>query len=168
MASNEPIVHPRTAILNNWKTDTEHTMDVTNKQFIIGRALNCDLVIHELYISRVHCSISYNDGEFIIFDHESRAGTFVNCNKVTDTDNPMTLNDGDIIAFGEIIKNYTYDYVYIFNIIFGVGTEVNYVDSSRIQSLIINAYYETIGLTKSASKFSVRQANRGSTLDFNY
>lgn len=51
-------------------------LDSQTKTFVLGRALDCDLMIHSDLASRYHATITYQNGKFIIND-QSTNGTFV-------------------------------------------------------------------------------------------
>ncbi len=66
-------------------------------QTLIGRSGVCDLVIPDLALSRMHATILQEGGRWMIADHNSRNGTYINQDRVRDS---VTLNDGDLIRFG--------------------------------------------------------------------
>ena len=65
---------------------------------IIGRdADKCNIVLgDDIKISREHCKVQYEHGEFVIYDLASLSGTFVDDKLVR----RQTLIDGDIIRIG--------------------------------------------------------------------
>lgn len=72
-----------------------------NREIIIGRSSDLDMVLVEDMVSRKHAKISTTDGEVYIQDLGSTNGTFVNGEKVTRS----RLQEGDRILVGtSIIK----------------------------------------------------------------
>jgi pSer/pThr/pTyr-binding forkhead associated (FHA) protein len=66
-------------------------------QTLIGRSNVCDLVIPDLALSRMHATILQEGDRYLMADHHSRNGTYVNHERVRDR---IALNDGDLIRFG--------------------------------------------------------------------
>lgn len=64
--------------------------------FTIGRLVDRDVVLPYPFISRAHAQIVCDDGEFVLVDQGSQAGTFVNGRRVT----RHVLSNGDSIHFG--------------------------------------------------------------------
>ncbi|MCJ7434535.1 MAG: FHA domain-containing protein [Anaerolineales bacterium] len=64
----------------------------------LGRQLDNDVVFHEEAVSRSHAEIRYENGKYVLYDHGSTAGTFVNSKRV----DRCVLNSGDIISFSFI------------------------------------------------------------------
>ena len=65
---------------------------------VIGTASDCDIVLTDKKISRKHCTIRYEGGEFQIADLDSSNGSFVNEDRVQKHD----LIDNDILKLGDI------------------------------------------------------------------
>jgi len=65
---------------------------------VIGAAADCDIVLTDKKVSRKHCTIRYEGGEFQIADLDSSNGTFVNDERTQKHD----LIDNDIIKLGDI------------------------------------------------------------------
>ncbi|XP_025419024.1 E3 ubiquitin-protein ligase rnf8-A-like [Sipha flava] len=71
-------------------------------EFIIGRALTSSVIIEELFMSRRHCSIRYENSRYFISDLQSGSGTFLNYERLSrSTSNITQLQHGDIIGFGD-------------------------------------------------------------------
>ena len=71
---------------------------ISEKGIVIGREPSqCDIVISDANVSRVHAWVTVEKGEVVIIDRGSTNGTFVNNNKVEKT----KLNTGDIIHLGQ-------------------------------------------------------------------
>jgi EAL domain-containing protein (putative c-di-GMP-specific phosphodiesterase class I) len=64
--------------------------------FRIGRRPGLELVLPSNRVSKVHAEIFEQDGTLRIRDHESRNGTFVNHQRVTDS----AIKEGDIVHLG--------------------------------------------------------------------
>ncbi len=73
----------------------------------IGRTNGNDLVISGRTVSRRHARLWFNNGRWFIEDLQSANGTLVNGMRVNQ---PLALNDGDVINFGDetVVFNTTY------------------------------------------------------------
>jgi pSer/pThr/pTyr-binding forkhead associated (FHA) protein len=49
----------------------------TRESILIGRGIECDVVIKDVKASRKHCRLTRAEGGFVLEDLESRNGTFV-------------------------------------------------------------------------------------------
>lgn len=67
-------------------------------QLIIGRAPDCDLVVHDPMMSKHHARVVWNGRQAILEELGSVNGTFVNNHKMKDR---WTLRDGDELGFGD-------------------------------------------------------------------
>ena len=65
----------------------------------IGRAPQCDLVLDDHYVSRLHAVIRQENEGFVLYDEESRNGTRVRRLPVSDR---YPIQDGDEIQIGSI------------------------------------------------------------------
>ncbi|KAL4112371.1 hypothetical protein QTP88_016179 [Uroleucon formosanum] len=91
-------------------TRTGEVYDVkTDSNFLFGRLLKSSIVIEELYISRSHSTIRYENGKFLLKDNNSCTGTYLNYKKIS---KEVVLQNGDLIAFTD--KSKTWDFVYKF------------------------------------------------------
>jgi FHA domain len=70
--------------------------DGATRELLIGRHLNCDVVLSDLQISRRHARLRFRDGRWILQDLESRNGTAVNGTRV----GRCELRSGDRITIG--------------------------------------------------------------------
>jgi pSer/pThr/pTyr-binding forkhead associated (FHA) protein len=70
----------------------------------IGRANDNALAVPDGSVSSKHARILRTDDGFVIEDLQSRNGTFVNGERVTD--GPRKLSDGDLIRLGKIIMTF--------------------------------------------------------------
>jgi sigma-B regulation protein RsbU (phosphoserine phosphatase) len=67
--------------------------------FFVGRAHENDLILHSDSLSRFHAQINRRGNIFTINDRGSLNGVFINGTRIV---GEMTLNDGDIIGFGDV------------------------------------------------------------------
>jgi len=72
-------------------------------QVLIGRGLDCDIILPERQISRHHARIERTaDGRYLLHDLGSKNGTWVNGEEVREA--PCLLQDGDEIQFALCVK----------------------------------------------------------------
>src|SRR5947209_9548304 len=57
---------------------------------------NCDVVLHDLYVSRTHCHVGVMDGRILVADLDSASGTFVNGQRITQQE----IRAGDVVRAG--------------------------------------------------------------------
>ncbi len=77
----------------------EQQMVLLNKPLIkIGRHPNNDIILVESRISRFHAEIRFENGNFAIYDTDSRAGTFANGERVEH----HVLQSGDTISLADL------------------------------------------------------------------
>src|SRR4051812_22624574 len=69
---------------------------ITRDETMVGRASDCDIRINNQQISRHHLRIVRSGGTFTLFDLNSRLGTFLRGEKVTE----CVLKVGDSIGLG--------------------------------------------------------------------
>lgn len=74
----------------------QQRVPVSKSPFTIGRLTDCDLVITDARVSRVHASLVRERGEYFIVDGGSLHGTFVNGSRSS----RARLKDGDNITLG--------------------------------------------------------------------
>ncbi|RPI99659.1 MAG: FHA domain-containing protein, partial [Deltaproteobacteria bacterium] len=71
---------------------------VGEKGLIIGREpAQCDIVISDTNVSRIHAWVTVEKGEVVVIDRGSTNGTFVNNAKVEKS----KLKPGDVINLGQ-------------------------------------------------------------------
>ena len=58
---------------------------------------NADIVLHDLYVARVHCQIEASADGLVVSDLESPSGTFINGQKIAQ---PQKLQPGDVLRIG--------------------------------------------------------------------
>ena len=66
-------------------------------QTIVGRSLDCDIILRDPHLSRIHALVIGASGEFYLIDVGSTHGTFVNGQSIQ----LYVLHDGDRIQFGK-------------------------------------------------------------------
>jgi len=64
----------------------------------IGRSETCDVQIENPFLSQIHASIFFREGEFFLTDLNSTNGSFVNESRIKVT----KLSVGDVIRFGQV------------------------------------------------------------------
>ena len=72
----------------------------------IGRSLDCSVPVPDIKLSRIHCIVNNDEGEFQVLDNNSTNGTFVNGDQVEVT---TSLNEGDIIIVGHTEIKFSFD-----------------------------------------------------------
>ena len=74
-----------------------------NKEvMILGRQAACDIVIPVTSVSREHAKITHADGEFFLYDNESRNGTYLNNNRMDSKLSEVPLKNGDRIRICDV------------------------------------------------------------------
>ncbi|NVB77541.1 MAG: FHA domain-containing protein [Kofleriaceae bacterium] len=73
------------------------------KTYTIGRAIDNDVVLTDIAVSRKHFDLRHEDGAWVIVDRGSGNGTVVNGNI---EDNPFMLANGDTIEIGNTVFRY--------------------------------------------------------------
>jgi serine/threonine protein kinase len=100
-------IHARLSIQNGQMAGRSYLFhqDVTT----IGRTNGNDLIISERTVSRRHARLWFDNGRWLLEDIQSANGTLVN-NMRLKPNQPVVLNDNDVINFG--------DEVVVFNIVY--------------------------------------------------
>ena len=76
---------------------------LTNDSYTVGRSDTADICIPEPTISGHHCTfIKDEEGNYFLKDEGSTNGTRINGEKLEETDDPVKLNNGDLLQFGNI------------------------------------------------------------------
>ncbi len=70
-----------------------------DQSWTAGRSTTCEGQLADKTVSRRHCKVAFNTGNWFITDLESRHGTFVNGTQL-DVNTPTMLSDGDLIRLG--------------------------------------------------------------------
>lgn len=71
-------------------------------QLTVGRRTDCDVVVEGRTVSRRHIQLRWRFGKFIVYDLGSRAGTFVNGERVEE----CALRVGDLIQLADVTLIY--------------------------------------------------------------
>jgi sigma-B regulation protein RsbU (phosphoserine phosphatase) len=95
IASTTPVSPGEAAILVE-AAGRQQRVVVSKSPFTIGRLTDCDVVIADARVSRVHASLLSERGEYFIVDGGSLHGTFVNGSRC----NRARLKHGDNITLG--------------------------------------------------------------------
>lgn len=74
---------------------------IDQQELVFGRDETCDLVIPERQVSRLHARISVTGDRYVLTDLDSKNGTFVNGQPLTE---PWSLQDGDEIQIAFCCK----------------------------------------------------------------
>jgi diguanylate cyclase (GGDEF)-like protein len=73
------------------------------RQLLLGRGDDCDIVLHDHSVSRRHARIELTPEGYYVSDQQSTNGTFVNDRQI---DTPCRLQDGDYLRVGNCIYRY--------------------------------------------------------------
>jgi pSer/pThr/pTyr-binding forkhead associated (FHA) protein len=73
--------------------------DFEQGAIMLGRSLNLAIPIPDEEVSRIHCSLKYEDGDFVLTDQSSTNGTLVNGEKL-EAFKPYKLRHEDEIQLG--------------------------------------------------------------------
>ncbi len=66
----------------------------------IGRSNSCDIVLAYTTVSRFHAVVAKRHGEWLVFDTNSKTGTFVGEDRVPNGSKGAVIKNGDTIIFG--------------------------------------------------------------------
>lgn len=69
-------------------------------ELLIGRGNHCGMQILSPDVSRSHCRVHIDDEQVVVYDLESRNGTFVNGQRV---EGRRELQDADILGLGSTL-----------------------------------------------------------------
>src|SRR5437660_1198819 len=86
----------RMVMLNGPQQGREY--DLTGGEMRIGRGAHNDIVIADPQSSRLHATLLYRDGMYILLDAGSTNGIYVNGARV----NQAGLRDGDVVGIGAL------------------------------------------------------------------
>ena len=73
--------------------------ELGRKSITIGRGIDANVMIADKLASRIHCGISYKDGNYFLRDCDSRNGTFVNDSLIK----VCRIKPGDRIRVGDMV-----------------------------------------------------------------
>ncbi|MBQ9066508.1 MAG: FHA domain-containing protein [Clostridia bacterium] len=79
---------------------TGESMPLKSYETSIGRSKLCDIVLNYNTVSRFHAVIARRGGRWMLFDTNSKTGTYVNKERVLDK---KLLENGDTLVFGNAI-----------------------------------------------------------------
>ncbi len=88
-------------------SDAGKEIKIPTPKCIIGRGEDCQLRPKSDAISRRHCVLFVKDGELLVRDLQSRNGTFVNSERVTEE---RVLKSGDAIQVGPLMFEVVIDH----------------------------------------------------------
>ncbi|QDT64732.1 FHA domain-containing serine/threonine-protein kinase [Calycomorphotria hydatis] len=84
----------------------KHSIELCdNKPLKVGRLIDCDFVIEDSSVSRLHCTFEIRDHQAYVSDCNSSYGTYVNGIKVSE----VPLDSGDKIQIGDTILHFYVD-----------------------------------------------------------
>jgi len=78
---------------------------IAQTHFTIGRAGQCDVVLHDELVSHYHADLWWQDGAWIVQDHNSANGTWVNRQRLY---GPYRLQPGDQLGLGRTIISFAH------------------------------------------------------------
>jgi len=73
--------------------------ELGRKSITIGRGIDANVMIVDKLASRIHCGVSYKDGNYFLRDCDSRNGTFVNDSLIK----VCRIKPGDRIRVGDMV-----------------------------------------------------------------
>jgi len=91
------VTQPKNAPVNPHLVINNRTIPLTEPLVNIGRSLDSDIVLDDQHASRHHAQLRLRFGVYVLFDVQSRSGTFVNDVSVREHE----LRSGDVIRIGE-------------------------------------------------------------------
>jgi eukaryotic-like serine/threonine-protein kinase len=74
----------------------QFTFDRT--EFTIGKGAGNDIVVEDASVSRSHATLRWDEGTWLVFDHGSKNGSFVNDRRVS---GKVPLRPGDVLLLGK-------------------------------------------------------------------
>ena len=80
------------------KDGTKKNFSLPSNITIVGRRHDCDLCVPLMVVSRRHCQLSQNNESLKVRDLESRSGTFLNGNRISEA----TVQAGDYLKIGPL------------------------------------------------------------------
>ncbi|MBQ9015852.1 MAG: FHA domain-containing protein [Firmicutes bacterium] len=98
--------------------ETVTRKDLGQSRITIGRAETCDIVLAHPSISRVHATITRQDGRYVLADSRSTNGILVNGQPL---EHPVILESKDVIQISGFQMIYAGDSIYYKDQISGIG-----------------------------------------------
>lgn len=80
-----------------------HEFPLTQRQTVIGRGRDCDLVLESSFVSRKHARVVRQDSGYAVIDEGSTNGTTVNGERIAGT---RMLAEGDSIGIADITLDF--------------------------------------------------------------
>lgn len=133
----------------------DHVYLLQNDTTIVGREPINDAMFPDPEVSRRHCRIVQQKGEYFIEDLNSTNGTFVNGRRISEI---TRLSSGDIIDFGETVR-VVFEYLLPLN-----GEENEIANDPRLQGFKDPSYAQA-GSYKTIPPYSSRPSS-GSDQDY--
>lgn len=133
----------------------DHVYLLQNDTTIVGREPINDAMFPDPEVSRRHCRIVQQKGEYFIEDLNSTNGTFVNGRRIFEI---TRLSSGDIIDFGETVR-VVFEYLLPLN-----GEENEIANDPRLQGFKDQSYAQA-GSYKTIPPYSSRPSS-GSDQDY--
>lgn len=93
--NDKPVLIAREGLL------TGERWTIESDEFLIGRGAECDLILPERQVSRVHVRIAHEDSKYYVHDLDSKNGTHLNGVQVKGS---APLRDGDEIQIALCVK----------------------------------------------------------------
>lgn len=78
-------------------TESQGEFTLDKPEMKVGRAMDCDIVVDNLGVSRHHCSLKQEGADWVVVDGGSNNGTYVGGQKI----NKHTLKTGDKVVLGK-------------------------------------------------------------------
>ncbi len=88
---------PAEKVLTLVEMDSGRSFKLDAPRVRIGREPKCQICLDDVYVSKTHAFITYEDGQFWIEDLGSRNGTKLNGAHIVDRE---VLNIGDVVTVG--------------------------------------------------------------------
>ena len=77
-------------------------LPISETPLTIGRDPKNKIFLNDMTVSRIHASIDYSDGQYVLKDENSYNGTWYNNNSISS----HILRDGDIVQFGVFLLRF--------------------------------------------------------------
>jgi pSer/pThr/pTyr-binding forkhead associated (FHA) protein len=65
--------------------DSDEAKSFRRDSIVIGRAVDCDVVVKDVKASRQHCRLTRGEGIYVLEDLKSRNGTYVGGDRISET-----------------------------------------------------------------------------------
>ena len=85
--------------------DRGQRFSIAQSRFTIGRGAQCEVVLHDELVSHCHAELWWQDGAWIVQDHNSVNGTWVNRQRLQ---GPYRLRPGDQVGVGRTIISFAH------------------------------------------------------------